>query len=80
MENTIRSFYYIFLAVFQLCISLADVYPPLQNFTQLVDHSGSSNATFQQRYQLDTTNFQPGGPILLFQGPEVSLEIDALEY
>jgi hypothetical protein len=81
METAIRFSYIILLVASQLlCISLADVYPPLQNFTQLVDHSGSSNVTFQQRYQLDTTNFRPGGPILLFQGPEVSLEIDSLQY
>jgi hypothetical protein len=43
---------------------------PLYNFTQLVYHDGSSNATFQQRYQLDTSHFRPGGPILFLQGAE----------
>jgi hypothetical protein len=42
----------------------------LHNFTQLVYHDGSSNVTFQQRYQIDTSHFRPGGPILFFQGAE----------
>lgn len=38
--------------------------------TQEVDHFGKANGTFQQRYNIVTDFFQPGGPILLFQGEE----------
>jgi len=48
--------------------------PPAQNLTQKVDHASNDNATFLQRYQLDTTHFKPGGPILFHQGEELSLE------
>ena len=48
----------------------------VQNFTQVVDHTGpdgfSSAATFAQQYQLDTSAYRPGGPILFFQGNEAA--------
>lgn len=33
--------------------------------------SSAGNGTFQQQYQLNTTFFRPGGPILFYQGAEV---------
>lgn len=46
---------------------------PTAWFTQKLDHADSqSTVTFQQRYQLDTTSFKPGGPILFYQGAESS--------
>ncbi|TVY92709.1 Lysosomal Pro-X carboxypeptidase [Lachnellula willkommii] len=46
---------------------------PVHNLTQKVDHSSNSSTTFNQRYQLVTDYFKPGGPILFVQGPETSL-------
>ncbi|KAH8883404.1 hypothetical protein GQ53DRAFT_771862 [Thozetella sp. PMI_491] len=45
--------------------------PPLQNFTQKLEHASSDNVTFQQQYQLNTTHFRPGGPILFHQSEEL---------
>lgn len=42
-------------------------------------HSSSKNVTFQQHYQLDTSRFKPGGPILFYQGAENS-QINCVEY
>jgi hypothetical protein len=47
--------------------------PPLQNFTQKLDHSSSKNITFQQRYQVDARHFVSGGPILFHQGEQIPL-------
>jgi len=47
--------------------------PPLQNFTQKVNHNSSDDTTFLQRYQLDTRHFRPGGPILFHQGEEEAI-------
>jgi hypothetical protein len=48
--------------------------PPAQNFTQKIDHASiDNNETFLQRYQIDTTYFQPGGPILFHQSEETDL-------
>jgi hypothetical protein len=44
--------------------------PPLQNFTQRVQHGSSNNETFLQQYQLNTAFFRPGGPILFHQSEE----------
>ncbi|KUJ07594.1 uncharacterized protein LY89DRAFT_766264 [Mollisia scopiformis] len=44
---------------------------------ELVYHDGSSNTTFQQRYQLDVSYFKPGGPILLLQGAEIIPGLEA---
>jgi hypothetical protein len=41
--------------------------------------NATNNSTFQQRYQIETTNFKPGGPILLLQGAETSLAADSLQ-
>ncbi|KAJ3821068.1 peptidase S28 [Lentinula raphanica] len=42
-----------------------------QLFDQPLDHSGSlSNATFSQRYWVSTEFYQPGGPIIFYQGAE----------
>ncbi|KAJ3821069.1 serine carboxypeptidase S28-domain-containing protein [Lentinula raphanica] len=44
-----------------------------QLFDQPLDHSGSlSNATFSQRYWISTEFYQPGGPIIFYQGAENS--------
>ena len=44
---------------------------PIEFFVQKLDHAdNSSTTTFQQRYQLDTSRFKPGGPILFYQGAE----------
>ena len=40
------------------------------NFTQRLDHNSSANTTFNQRYQIFSDHFQPGGPILLYQTAE----------
>ncbi|KAJ9606031.1 hypothetical protein H2200_009880 [Cladophialophora chaetospira] len=44
--------------------------PPAANFTQKLNHGSNDGITFQQLYQLDTSNFKPGGPILFHQGEE----------
>ncbi|KAJ4481926.1 serine carboxypeptidase S28-domain-containing protein [Lentinula aciculospora] len=41
-------------------------------FTQKLDHSSNTSDVFQQQYQLDTTFFEPGGPILFFLGEEAT--------
>lgn len=46
---------------------------PVQQFPQKIDHSNPSNGTFSQVYQLDTTYFEDGGPILFYQGAEEPL-------
>ncbi|KAI1611606.1 extracelular serine carboxypeptidase [Exophiala viscosa] len=53
-----------------------------QNFTQLIDHYPHSpryapndvNGTFTQRYFIDNTYYEPGGPIFLYIGGETSGE------
>ncbi|RUP51166.1 serine carboxypeptidase S28-domain-containing protein [Jimgerdemannia flammicorona] len=35
-------------------------------FPQKVDHFDGNNATFSQRYWVNTTNYRPGGPIIFF--------------
>jgi hypothetical protein len=50
---------------------------PTQNFTQLLNHRSSDSTTFNQSYQLDTTSFRPGGPILFFQNDERAQPIGA---
>ena len=44
--------------------------PPAKNFTQKLNHGSYDNVTFPQLYQLDTSSFRPGGPILFHQGEE----------
>ena len=46
-------------------------------FTQQIDHFGQYNGTFQQRYNLVTEFFKPGGPIFFFQGEE-STDLDCV--
>lgn len=41
-----------------------------QRFTQNIDHFGKRNGTFQQKYNLVTDFFKPGGPIFFYQGEE----------
>ncbi|OAP64033.1 hypothetical protein AYL99_00005 [Fonsecaea erecta] len=41
-----------------------------QFFTQKIDHFGQHNGTFQQKYNLVTDFFKPGGPIFFYQGEE----------
>jgi hypothetical protein len=56
------------------CCAASNSCHHVKNFTQLVDHTNPSqptaNATFLQQYQLDTSAYKPGGPILFFQGNE----------
>eukprot|EP00756_Hemistasia_phaeocysticola_P007554 Hpha_TRINITY_DN14319_c0_g1::TRINITY_DN14319_c0_g1_i4::g.87020::m.87020 len=43
----------------------------VRNFTQRVDHfNAERNSTYQQRYVLDATAWQPGGPIFAMLGAE----------
>lgn len=50
--------------------------PPNQNdchfqyYTQAIDHFGQHNGTFQQKYNVVTDFFKPGGPIFFYQGEE----------
>ncbi|TAQ84199.1 hypothetical protein B7494_g7475 [Chlorociboria aeruginascens] len=45
-----------------------------QYFPQLIDHGNlSTNGTFLQRYQVNSTNFKPGGPILYYQQAETAI-------
>ena len=48
---------------------------PALNFTQRLHHDVEDSPTFNQSYQLDTTHFRPGGPILLLQNAEDSTPI-----
>ena len=42
-------------------------------FDQPIDHPATnSSQTFKQRYQIDTSNFKEGGPILFYQSPEAT--------
>ena len=53
--------------------------PPCQNFTQKLNHDKpGDNATFLQRYQLDTSHFKPGGPILFHQNEEAAITSNPL--
>jgi hypothetical protein len=45
------------------------------NFTQLLNHVNNDSRTFNQSYQIDTTWFRPGGPILFRQGDEDPIPI-----
>ncbi|KAI0473665.1 serine carboxypeptidase S28-domain-containing protein [Xylariaceae sp. FL0804] len=52
----------------------SSLYPPILNFTQTLCHDDPNDReTFQQRYQLDTSRFQPGGPILFHQSEEAAI-------
>ncbi|KAF2119087.1 serine carboxypeptidase S28-domain-containing protein [Lophiotrema nucula] len=53
-------------------IALSQAPPPCdyKTFTQSIDHFGTNNNTFQQRYSIFTEHFKPGGPILYFIGEE----------
>jgi dipeptidyl-peptidase-2/lysosomal Pro-X carboxypeptidase len=56
----------------------AQQYPPLipsQNLTQLLNHDSNDTTTFNHSYQVDTTHFKPGGPILFLQGAETTAPI-----
>lgn len=46
---------------------------PVFNLTQQVDHSNNTTALFNQRYQIITDYFRPGGPILFTQSAESAL-------
>lgn len=48
--------------------------PAARNFTQKLNHDSNDSITFQQLYQLDTSNFKPGGPILFHQGEEGAMK------
>lgn len=52
---------------------------PVFAFDQKVDHASNSSSTFKQNYQLNTTHFRPGGPILFTQGAESS-SLVCMEY
>ncbi|KAF8198825.1 serine carboxypeptidase S28-domain-containing protein [Mycena galopus ATCC 62051] len=48
-------------------------FPPEQSFPQLINHSATSDkSTFSQRVQVNTTFYNPGGPLFIFQGDESS--------
>ena len=40
------------------------------HYTQKIDHFGRHNGTFQQKYNLVTDYYEPGGPIFWAQGSE----------
>jgi hypothetical protein len=44
--------------------------PPDQWFTQNVDHFDSAGGTWLQRFQVNDTWYQPGGPLFLMLGGE----------
>ena len=46
---------------------------PFYNLTQKLDYRNDDNSTFNQRYQIVTDWFQPGGPILLHQSAETDI-------
>jgi len=52
-------------------LPLAEKYPSL-NFTQLLDHFDDNNATFNQRYWVNTAFYRPGGPVFFVNGGEES--------
>ena len=76
-------------SIFGICCaaSASIVTPPcegVKNFTQLIDHTettseSGSNATFLQQYQLDTSSYRSGGPILFYQGNE-GVSITCIKY
>ncbi|KIV87629.1 hypothetical protein PV11_03161 [Exophiala sideris] len=41
-----------------------------QYYTQAIDHFGQHNGTFQQKYNIITDYFKPGGPIFFYQCEE----------
>lgn len=51
----------------------SDYVPPAKNFTQKLNHGSNDNSTFRQLYQINSTFFKPGGPILFIQGEENTL-------
>ncbi|KAF2104899.1 hypothetical protein NA57DRAFT_71100 [Rhizodiscina lignyota] len=66
-------------------LSIGQTLPPLpctinptSFFDQTLNHDANSgsasagNGAFKQKYQLNTTHFKPGGPILFYQGAETS--------
>lgn len=45
---------------------------PVFNFTQPLDHFVDTRHTFQQRFWVNDRHFQPGGPVIVFDGGEGS--------
>lgn len=45
---------------------------PVFNFTQPLDHFVDTGHTFQQRFWVNDRYFQPGGPVIVFDGGEGS--------
>lgn len=41
-----------------------------QYYKQRIDHFGQHDGTFQQKYNLVTDFYKPGGPIFFYQGEE----------
>ncbi|KAI0471579.1 serine carboxypeptidase S28-domain-containing protein [Xylariaceae sp. FL0804] len=56
----------------------------VEDFTQKINHTGGSTATFQQGYQLSTQYFRPGGPILFVQNGAQAMPpleaVDVIDY
>lgn len=43
-----------------------------QYYKQRIDHFGQHDGTFQQKYNLVTDFYKPGGPIFFYQGEEAT--------
>ena len=61
---------HICLLVFSVARVVAFEPAPIRNFTQKLNHNQTSGETFQQQYQIDTTKFKTGRPIIFLQGAE----------
>ncbi|CAI6334096.1 unnamed protein product [Periconia digitata] len=57
-----------------LQVRAAPAVPPCDYkfFTQKIDHYGQCEGEFQQRFSLFTEFFEPGGPIMFYQGEEIT--------
>ena len=64
------SFLFTFLLLAKSSISTTCPYADTKFLTQMVDHFGNHDGTFQQQYQIVDTFYKPGGPILFYQGAE----------
>lgn len=60
-----------------------DTLPPVQWFTQRLDHFNPQNAaTWQQKYYYNDTFYVPGGPIFLYisgEGPLAARAVTSLQ-
>ncbi|KAF2674716.1 hypothetical protein BT63DRAFT_420000 [Microthyrium microscopicum] len=82
MRTTTLRFFVFLCTVMQLLAKVSAAQCPkyvVRQFAQLLDHNSTNKTTFHQSYQLDTSRYKPGGPILFYQGAESS-QINCLEY